>query len=209
MRKLLIALLVLTMLFVVTACNPEQASSDPTLVEITKFEGTNYGTFTDKYYRTAGADCDTRTITDGKWDLSSGGGAYYVGSAKTIEYANTSPSFTETYDAVIKAGDKLQMTMVVSNYAGLYIGGNAHSNKSAVSAGGDGLIQATDATEATTFEVTMEVKEGGVDYAIKEGTKDPVKKTITYTLADGESVRLGFTWWATSGNVESIKIERL
>lgn len=212
MKKALLALLAIAIVFTALSCDDSNSSSEVTSVlpiEITKFTDDNYGTFTDAYYRTRGKD--TRIITDGKWDLSpqSSGGAYYMGTAQSITFEDPN-GVTETYDVVVKSGEKYQMTIVVSDFTVLYIGGNAHSSKKTVSASGDGLITATDtASDKEIFVVTMEVKDGGVDYSIKEGESAAVTKSIAYTLQESEEVRVGFTWWATSGYVESIKIEKL
>ena len=211
MKRALLVLLAIAIVFTAVSCDDSTSSSEVTSVlpiEITSFTEDNYGTFTDAYYRTRGKD--TRTITNGKWDLSpaSSGGAYYMGTAQSITFSDAQGT-NETYDVVVKAGEKYQMTIVVSNYTGLYMGGNAFSSKNTVTPDAGGLITATDSSGTTTFVVTMEVKEGGVDYAIKVGEEEATTKSITYSLQDEEEVRVGFTWWATTGYVESIKIEKL
>ena len=128
-----------------------------------------------------------------------------MGTAAEIDFAGTK----ETYDVVVKADEKYEMTVVISNYEGLYIGGNAFGSKNTVAPSGEGLIKAEDSEESTTFVVTMEIKEDGVSYAIKVGDADAVTKAISYTAAEGEEFRYGFTFWATKGSVESIKIEKL
>lgn len=205
-KSLLIALLCVLMAFMAVSRDNEPAAKpepeDKVLVDISKFTDDNYGVLTDGHYR---GEADKRTVTDGKLDLASGGLGYYMGTVAEIELNGTK----ETYDVVVKADEKYEMTVVISNYEGLYIGGNAFGSKDAVVPSGDGLVKAEDSEESTTFVVTMEIKEGGVSYSIKAGDADAEVKDISYTAAEGEEFRYGFVFWATKGSVESIKIEKL
>ena len=170
-----------------------------------------YGKFTDSYFRSStknsSEEYDKRTITDRRLDLTTGGLAYYVGTAKTITFSDGN-STTEYYDYEVKAGDVLRMEITISDYSGLHIGGNAFSSKNTVTPGEDGLFMPNGNSGTTTFVVFMEVGEENVkySYATEGSSNDLQQKTISYTLQDGEAMRYGFTLWATKGYVSQIQI---
>ena len=200
MKKFGILFLAALVVLLFASCdNSSKEPGEDAILNITAFTDENYKVMTDEYYR--GGSGDSRTITGGKLDLASGGLGFYFGTADAITFKVNGKTYTENYKNVVKAGDKYEMTVTISGYEGLAIGGNAFSSESTVTPDAKGLITGLNG-DNKTFSVLMTVLDNGVSYAIGEDVK-----TITVeNLKENEEVRYGFTFWAKKGMVESVKI---
>ena len=104
MRRFGILILAALVIFMLASCdNSSKEPAEDAILKITAFTDDNYKVMTDGYYRSGSGD--SRTVTDGKLDLASGGLGFYFGTADEITFGEGESAFTEKYKNVVKSGE--------------------------------------------------------------------------------------------------------
>lgn len=192
MKKILVSLLAIALLFAFTACNNE--SSAPSFDEFTiNGKKVDAALLTDAGY--TGGESEVTVSDDGKLlvggDGEMSGIGVYFGTKETLTLSSVE------YNSLTKvsAGDSYTMTIEYEKGTGsVSVGGNlmtADGAETPVMPSGEGVVSSA-LEEAGTITVKMTVAADSVSYTVGEESA----KSISVTA--GTDYRCGFTLWCNT-----------
>lgn len=176
--------------------NEFPAVDEDVLPDITSFTKEDIYKLTDNGYRGTGSADSIVGVADGKYDLSKGDLAFYMGSTKTIKFANGE---TEKYPAIFKPGEQYKLSITFEDAKNLVIGANACSQDSVITLGTDALRE--DELAKGKAEVTLKITDTGIEATINN---DQEAKKIEVS----GTYRTGFVVEGTA-TLTSLKVERI